>query len=172
MMALSRSHHRAAQRWRRAACGGARQGRRPNPSSPPPSSVAGPPRRSHAASYCPRPRLRSQLSMSKFSPLAVVSALRGYHRLRARLPLRRVHYAARASDRSCFMTFETDSEAKGREILQWNPETRWCVFATRGYYSSGQSLKRIRGHLRVKPRPFKPNGPPPCGFPGIPACSP
>src|SRR5260370_1110106 len=34
-------------------------------------------------------------------------------RLRTRLPLRRIRYAARASDRSCFMTFETDS--KGRE---------------------------------------------------------
>jgi transposase len=29
--------------------------------------------------------------------------------LRTRLPLRRIRHAARASDRSCFMTFETDS---------------------------------------------------------------
>ncbi len=35
--------------------------------------------------------------------------LRGDHRLRTRFPLRRIHHAARASDRSCFMTFETDS---------------------------------------------------------------
>ena len=34
--------------------------------------------------------------------------LRGHHRLRTRLPLRRICHAARASDRSCFMTFETD----------------------------------------------------------------
>jgi transposase len=34
--------------------------------------------------------------------------LRGYHRVRTRLPLRRIR--PRASDRSCFMTFETDSE--------------------------------------------------------------
>ena len=33
----------------------------------------------------------------------------GYHRLRTRFPLRRIRHAARASDRSCFMTFETDS---------------------------------------------------------------
>jgi hypothetical protein len=35
--------------------------------------------------------------------------LRGHHRLRLRLPLRRICHAARTSDRSCFMTFETDS---------------------------------------------------------------
>jgi hypothetical protein len=35
--------------------------------------------------------------------------LRGHHRLRTRLPLRRISHAACASDRSCFMTFETDS---------------------------------------------------------------
>ena len=35
--------------------------------------------------------------------------LRGHHRFRARFPLRRIRHAARASDRSCFMTFETDS---------------------------------------------------------------
>jgi hypothetical protein len=35
--------------------------------------------------------------------------LRGHHQLRTRLPLRRIRDAARASDRSCFMTFETDS---------------------------------------------------------------
>jgi hypothetical protein len=35
--------------------------------------------------------------------------LRGHHRLSTRLPLRRIHHAARASDRSCYMTFETDS---------------------------------------------------------------
>jgi transposase len=34
--------------------------------------------------------------------------LRDHHRLRTRLPLRRIRHAARASDRSCFMTFETD----------------------------------------------------------------
>ena len=34
--------------------------------------------------------------------------LRGYHRLRTRLPLRRIRHAARAWDRSGFMTFETD----------------------------------------------------------------
>src|ERR1700730_16640647 len=36
--------------------------------------------------------------------------LRGHHRLCTRLPLRRVRHAARASDSSCFMTFETDSK--------------------------------------------------------------
>ena len=35
--------------------------------------------------------------------------LRGHHQLRTRLPLRRIRHAARASDRSCFMTFETNS---------------------------------------------------------------
>jgi hypothetical protein len=30
-----------------------------------------------------------------------------HHRLRARLPLRRIRHAARASDLSCFMTFPT-----------------------------------------------------------------
>jgi hypothetical protein len=34
------------------------------------------------------------------------------NRLRTRLPLRRIRHAARASDRSCFMTFETDSQRK------------------------------------------------------------
>ena len=38
--------------------------------------------------------------------------LRGYHRLRMRLPLRRIHHAARASNRSYFMTFETDSKRR------------------------------------------------------------
>src|ERR1700680_1662499 len=40
--------------------------------------------------------------------------LRGYHRLRTRLPLRRIRHAARASDRSCFMTFATDSKTAER----------------------------------------------------------
>ena len=35
--------------------------------------------------------------------------LRGNHQLRTRLPLRRIHHAARASDCSWFMTFETNS---------------------------------------------------------------
>ena len=34
--------------------------------------------------------------------------LRGHHQLSARLPLRRIRHAARASDRSCFMTLETE----------------------------------------------------------------
>jgi hypothetical protein len=34
------------------------------------------------------------------------------NRLRTRLPLRRIRHAARASDRSCFITFETDSQRK------------------------------------------------------------
>ena len=34
------------------------------------------------------------------------------NQLRTRLPLRRIRHAARASDRSCFMTFETDSQRK------------------------------------------------------------
>jgi hypothetical protein len=38
--------------------------------------------------------------------------LRGHHRLRTRLPLRRIRHVARASARLCFMTFETDSKAK------------------------------------------------------------
>jgi len=33
-----------------------------------------------------------------------------------RLPLRRIRHAARASDRSCFMTFETDSKALGEHL--------------------------------------------------------
>jgi transposase len=36
--------------------------------------------------------------------------LRGHNRLRTRLPLRRIRHAARASDRSCFVTFETDPQ--------------------------------------------------------------
>ena len=36
--------------------------------------------------------------------------LRSHHRLRTRLPLRRIRHAARASDRSGLMTFETDSK--------------------------------------------------------------
>jgi hypothetical protein len=45
----------------------------------------------------------------------------GYHRLRTRLPLRRIRHAARASGRSCFMTFETDSRrlaAASKESLR------------------------------------------------------
>ena len=34
------------------------------------------------------------------------------NQLRTRLPLRRIRHAARASDRSCFMTFETDSKTE------------------------------------------------------------
>src|SRR5438309_763194 len=41
----------------------------------------------------------------------VGKGLRGHHRLRTRLPLRRIRHAARASDGSCFMTFETDSNS-------------------------------------------------------------
>jgi putative transposase len=41
---------------------------------------------------------------------------RGQHRLRPRLPLRRIRHAARASDCSCSMTFETDSKSK-----KWRP---------------------------------------------------
>jgi hypothetical protein len=36
--------------------------------------------------------------------------LRGHHRLRTRLPLRRICHAARAADRSRLMTFETGSK--------------------------------------------------------------
>ena len=39
----------------------------------------------------------------------LAKGLRGHHRLRRRLPLRRIRHAACTSDRSCFMTFETDS---------------------------------------------------------------
>jgi hypothetical protein len=35
--------------------------------------------------------------------------------LRTRLPLRRIRHAACASDRSCFMTFETDSQTREGE---------------------------------------------------------
>jgi hypothetical protein len=35
--------------------------------------------------------------------------LRGHDRLCARFPLRRFRHAPRASDRACFMSFETDS---------------------------------------------------------------
>jgi hypothetical protein len=35
-----------------------------------------------------------------------------HRRLRTRLPLRRIRHAARVSGRSCFMTFETEPEAK------------------------------------------------------------
>jgi len=38
--------------------------------------------------------------------------LRGHHRLRTRLPLRRIRHAVRGSDRSRFMTFETDSKLR------------------------------------------------------------
>jgi hypothetical protein len=43
--------------------------------------------------------------------------LRGHHPLSTRLPLRRINHAARASDRSCFMTFETDSQCEPPECL-------------------------------------------------------
>jgi hypothetical protein len=43
----------------------------------------------------------------------------GHHRLRTRLPLRRINHAARASDRSCFMTFETDSQAREAEASRF-----------------------------------------------------
>jgi transposase len=44
----------------------------------------------------------------------LAKGLRGHHRLRTRLPIRRIRHAARASDRSCFMTFETDFLRGGR----------------------------------------------------------
>jgi hypothetical protein len=43
--------------------------------------------------------------------------LRGHHPLSTRLPLRRINHAARASDRSCFMTFETASQCEPPERL-------------------------------------------------------
>src|SRR6478609_5608538 len=52
--------------------------------------------------------------------------LRGYHRLRTCLPLRRIRHAARASDRSCFMTFETDSQTRTRESARESPSESKC----------------------------------------------
>ena len=43
--------------------------------------------------------------------------LRGHYPLSTRLPLRRINHAARASDRSCFLTFETDSQCEPPERL-------------------------------------------------------
>src|SRR2546429_1574476 len=39
-----------------------------------------------------------------------INGRKRHHRLRTRLPLRRIRHVARASDRSRFMTFETDSK--------------------------------------------------------------
>jgi hypothetical protein len=52
--------------------------------------------------------------------------LRGHHRLRTRLPLRRIRHAALASDRSCFMTFETDSHAGAPKRGQGSPSHQPC----------------------------------------------
>jgi hypothetical protein len=49
--------------------------------------------------------------------LRLGKGLRGHHPLSTRLPLRRINHAARASDRSCFMTFETDSQCEPPECL-------------------------------------------------------
>ena len=51
----------------------------------------------------------------------VIDGWQGYHQLRTRLPLRRIRHAARASGRSCFMTFETNSRrlaAASKESLR------------------------------------------------------
>ena len=57
-----------------------------------------------------------------------------HHRLRTRLPLRRIRHAARASDRSCFMTFETNSKVHPCHIVGL-PSERNLDFArgTGGY---------------------------------------
>ena len=73
--AVARSRERAGRRWRRAACGGVRRCRRPDPSGPPPSGSARPSSSialfRNASSYCARPRLRSQPPTSMMTPASV-----------------------------------------------------------------------------------------------------
>ena len=67
-----RSHRGAEQQWHRAACGGAQRRRRQAPSGPQPSgsgrTVSSISFSRNAASYFPRPRLRSQTTMSMMRP--------------------------------------------------------------------------------------------------------
>ena len=71
------SHRRAAQRWHRGACGGARDAA--TPSSFRSSAVrlgrtvSSISFSRNAASYCPRPRLRSQTTTSMMTPLWVAT---------------------------------------------------------------------------------------------------
>jgi Transposase IS66 family len=46
--------------------------------------------------------------------------LRGHHRLRACIPLRRLRHAPHPSDCPCFMTFETDSNLRPPDISDFH----------------------------------------------------
>ena len=84
--------------------------------------------------------------------------LRGYHRLRTRLPLRRIRRATRAADRSCFMTFETDSKCsvisfKGESDMRKIALTELAAqFLLRFHFRSiGRQRRRASRFLRTKP---------------------
>src|ERR1700731_4714265 len=79
--------------------------------------------------------------------------LRGYHRLRTRLPLRRIRHAARASDRSCFMTFETDSKRASKQMRAKAKSEGADLTTRKSPHRGTRGLRRRAGRLAPSPSP-------------------